>query len=341
MKIAMMSAWNTDSGTAIHAETVGRAWIASGHELTVFSHIRNDFHGTGFTGMDEDYVIRCFGTQKTGYLDSKPILDRNFDFFIIQDIRMLPVENLYRLLPKIKSRSKLVNILYENHLPEEKWFFKADWDTVVYFDRRQEFFKEVYPRAKHIPFPCFPPRSGNKAEARRKLNLPEGKNIIYFFCQRGYRPPITELPVQLQETSILLIVTQNGHSRAIERPGNKHGLVREEPALSRERFDDYLFASDICVLHKVSTSDLAVVSSTAYQSLGTGCPIMAPAESDFFKESGDEIIKYRSITDLNRKLMEFTENREKLKKHMDNVKRFVRERSPEVISAMFLHSSGA
>lgn len=336
MKIAMMSAWNTDSGTAIHAEAIGKAWIKSGHKLTVFSHTTHDFHGTGFTGTDEDYVIRCFGTQKTGYFDSKPVLAQNFDLFVIQDLRMLPVANLYRVLPKIKSRSKLVNILYENHMPEEKWFFKVDWDMVVYFDRRQEFFKKAYPNARYIPFPCFPGRSGNIAEAKRKLKLPEGKNIIYLFCQRGYQPPITELPGKLQETSVLLIVTQTGHSRTIKRPGKKHVLIREEAALSRERFDDYLFASDICVLHKVSTGNLAVVSSTAYQSLGTDCPLMAPAESDFFKESGDEIIKYHGIDDLNRKLIELTGNREKLKKYLDSAKRFVRKHSPEVISGMFL-----
>ncbi len=336
MKIAMMSAWNTDSGTAIHAETVGRAWIKSGHQLTVFSHIKTDFHGTGFTGTDEDYVIRCFGTQKTGYFDSKPVLAQNFDLFVIQDLRMLPVSNLFKVLPKIKSRSKLVNILYENHLPEEKWFFKDYWDTVVYFDRRQEFFKKAYPNARHIPFPCFPGRNGNRGEAVKELKLPEGKNIIYIFCQRGYQPPITKLPGQLQETSVLLIVTQTGRSRTIKIPGSKNVLIREEDALSRERFDDYLFASDICVLHKVSTGNLAVVSSTAYQSLGTNCPIMAPAESDFFKESGNEIIKYHSIDDLNRKLVEFTGNRKKLKKQLDSSKRFVKKHSPEVISGMFL-----
>lgn len=27
MKIAMMSAWNTDSGVAVHAEPIGKAWI--------------------------------------------------------------------------------------------------------------------------------------------------------------------------------------------------------------------------------------------------------------------------------------------------------------------------
>jgi len=35
MNIGMMSAWNTDSGVAIHSEPIGKAWVDMGHELTV------------------------------------------------------------------------------------------------------------------------------------------------------------------------------------------------------------------------------------------------------------------------------------------------------------------
>ena len=33
MKIAMMGAWNTDSGASIHAELIGRSWIEKGIDL--------------------------------------------------------------------------------------------------------------------------------------------------------------------------------------------------------------------------------------------------------------------------------------------------------------------
>ena len=49
VKIAMMSAWNTDSGVAIHAEPVGRAWLEMGHELQVFTFLKDDFHGEEIT----------------------------------------------------------------------------------------------------------------------------------------------------------------------------------------------------------------------------------------------------------------------------------------------------
>lgn len=38
-RIAMMTAWNTDSGVAIHAEPIGKAWIRMGYDLKVFSFV--------------------------------------------------------------------------------------------------------------------------------------------------------------------------------------------------------------------------------------------------------------------------------------------------------------
>ena len=34
MKIAIMAAWNTNSGVAMHAEPIGKAFIEMGHEVT-------------------------------------------------------------------------------------------------------------------------------------------------------------------------------------------------------------------------------------------------------------------------------------------------------------------
>ena len=37
MKIAMISAWNEDSGVSVHAELIGREWVNMGHTLKVGS----------------------------------------------------------------------------------------------------------------------------------------------------------------------------------------------------------------------------------------------------------------------------------------------------------------
>lgn len=51
-KIAMMTAWNTDSGVAIHAEPVGKAWIEMGHDLRIFTFLKDDYHGEHIERID-------------------------------------------------------------------------------------------------------------------------------------------------------------------------------------------------------------------------------------------------------------------------------------------------
>lgn len=63
MKIALMGAWNTDSGASIHAELIGRAWVEKGIDLKVFTFYRHSYHGTAITKSgeeEENYVKRCF-----------------------------------------------------------------------------------------------------------------------------------------------------------------------------------------------------------------------------------------------------------------------------------------
>ncbi len=332
MKIAMMSAWNTDSGVAVHAESVGKAWLEMGHELTVFSFIKDDFHGEGFTGEDEDYVIRCFGTQKTNFLDPVPILSRSFDIFVLQDLAMLPVENLSKIFPLIRKRSKTVHIVHENVPHREAWFYQLDWDGVVYFCRRQSFLNDVYPQAKRIHFPCFPLRKGDKLEARKRLELPLDKKIIYEFCQRGYRPFLRDLPEELKEKAVLLVLIPLEYEFLEEENPPPWMIVRREKTLSHERFDDYLFASDAVMLHKFQSRYRAVVSSTGFQALGTGCPILVSGQSDFFFPFKEEIIRYEDIEDLKETLVDLIEGGERYKALQAKAENFVKENSPQKIA---------
>jgi len=92
MKIGMMSAWNEDSGVAVHAELIGREWIKMDHGLKIFSFFTSDFNGTATIGKDEDYVARWFTTStcKRPYLDPCPILESDFEIFIAQDWKYYP-----------------------------------------------------------------------------------------------------------------------------------------------------------------------------------------------------------------------------------------------------------
>jgi len=334
MKIGMMAAWNTDSGVALHAEPVGKAWLEMGHELTVFTFVKDDYHGDGFTAEDEDYVTRCFGTRKkTDFLDPRPILSRTFDIFVVQDLNMLPVDNLAKIFPLIRKRAKTVHIVHESGLPEEPWFYQFDWDGVVYFCRRQSFMKEVYPEAKLIHFPCFPLRRKDKTEARKRLGLPLDKKIVYLFCQRGYDPFLRELPEQLKEKAVLLVLISPDYEFLEEENPPHWMIVRREETLSHERFDDYLFASDAVILHKFQSRYRGVVSSTAFQALGTRCPILVPGQSDFFFPFKEQVIRYADFEDLKETLVDLLEDGERYKAVKAKAEEFVKKNSPRSIAA--------
>jgi len=337
MHIAMMTAWNTDSGVAVHAEPLGKAWLEMGHDLTIFSHIQDDYHGEGFTREDEDYVIRCLGTQQTNFLDPRPILTTEFDILVVQDLRMLPVENLARIFPLIKNRARTVHVVHENKLPEEPWFYQFNWDGVVYFDERQDFLAEVYPNAKLIPFPCFPIRRGDQMEVRRKLELPLDKKIIYSFCHRGYEPFLRDLPEELKGQAILLFVVPPNYQMVERGRVPPWMMIREEEVLSEERFDDYLFASDATILHKFQSLYLGVVSSTGFQALGAGCPILVPGLSDYFKPLENEVLHYHDVEDLSEQLVNLLlKDVEKRRSVLDLADGFCSVNSPQIIAKRFI-----
>lgn len=336
MKIALMTAWNTDSGTALHAEPLGRAWLQMGHEVLVFSHIKEDFHGDGFTREDEDFVIRCLGTQRTQYLDVCSIISSEFDVLVIQDIRTLPFENIAKVFPVLKRKGWVVHILHEKSLPPEPWFYQFDWDAVIYIDERQEFIRNVYPDAKYIPFPCHPLREVDKDEAKRYLNIPKDKKVILSFCQRGYEAYLRNLPPQLQEEVVLLLLVPKGYKITEEKTPSWMKVV-EEDALSTEKFDIYLFASDVFVLHKLKSRGHAIVSSTVFQALGAGCPICVPEKSDFFYPLQNEIIRYKDLDDLNRKILVLLQDSQYRQKVLDAAKSFVLMNSPLNIARRYIN----
>ena len=156
MKIAIMAAWNTNSGVAMHAEPIGKALKEMGHTVRVFSFMKNDYHGEGITAKDEWYVRRCFGTRTgTQVLDPRPFFEHDYDILLVEDLGMLPVDKFANIIPAIKHKAKIVHVIHENRMCDHSWFYKIDWDKAVYFDHRQDFLKKIYPGAEYIPFPCY------------------------------------------------------------------------------------------------------------------------------------------------------------------------------------------
>ena len=189
MKIAMMSAWNEDSGVSVHAELIGRAWVEMGHSLKVFSFFPADFHGTAIVNKDENYVTRCFTTSRSEnpYFDPRPILEADFDIFVTQDLGMLPKDGLGKIFHHIKRKASTATVIHDRAPSDDPSFYQFDWDRIVCFDNRYKaFLEKYYPEEKIsiIPFPCMPLQKGDKKAARAKLGLTHEKKILLIFGQR-------------------------------------------------------------------------------------------------------------------------------------------------------------
>jgi len=333
MKIAVMTSWNDETGAAVHAKALVNAWMEMGHKVTVFSFLREELGEDKFTGKDERHVVRCFGRN---FLDPRPILTTEFDIFVVEDLRTLPVEQLARIFPMIKERAFPVHIVHEDKLPEEAWFYQFLWDKVVYFDERQEFLKDVYPDAEYIPFPCFPVRREDKIESRKGLGLPVDKKIIYGFCQRGYLPYLRYRCEGLKYNAVLLFVVSPDFEMLEKELAPSWMIVREEGALSDERFDEYLFASDAVIFHKYQNTYHRLLSSVIFQAMGAGCPIFIPQQSQYFKPLKDEVVYYTDTEDLCRKLVAFCEDERIAKSVIESEEVFTHMNSAEKIAERYI-----
>jgi glycosyltransferase involved in cell wall biosynthesis len=337
MKIGIMAAWNTNSGVAMHAEPIGRAFRDMGHRITVFTFSKHDYHGEGITARDESYVKRCFGTRTgTNVLDPRPFMETELDVLLVEDLGMLPVEKLANILPVLKRRAKIVHVVHENRMCDHSWFYKIDWDKVVYFDHRQDFLQEIYPSAEYIPFPARRARKGNKRAARKRLKLPMDKRIIYSFGLRGYHSYYRDLPPKLKRRAILLHVVPADYQMLEELTPTDWRIVRKSNVLTTKEFDDYLFASDAAIFHKFQSRFHAVISSTVYQAMGAGCPIFVPQQSDFFHDWTNEVVHYRDITALNKKLIDLLGSTKKQQQLGENAGRFVEAHSPQRIAKKYI-----
>ncbi len=333
MKIAVVTPWNDERGAAVHAKALVKAWLKKGHKVTVFSFLKEDYWEDKFTGKDESYVIRCVGKD---YLDPRPILTTEFDIFVVEDLRTLPVEQLAKIFPMIKGRARTVHIVHEDKLPEETWFYQLPWDKVIYFDERQEYLKDVYPDAEYIPFPCFPIRRGDKIESRKRLGLPLDKKIIFTFCQRGYYPYLRYLCEELLTNVVLLFVISPDYEMLERESAPSWMIVREEGTLSDERFDEYLFASDAVIFHKYQNRYLRLVSATIFQAMGAGCPIFIPQQSEYFQPLKDEVVYYSDTDDLTRKLIAFCVDERIAKGIIEAEEVYTRIRSAEKIAEIYI-----
>lgn len=340
MNIAMMSAWNTDSGVSVHAEMIGREWVASGHRLRVLSFFVSDFHGTTMVGRDEDYVVRCFttATREQPYLDPRPFLESDYEIFVAQDVGMFPRDELGKIFHHIRRKASTVTVIHDSGPSSDPSFYQFDWDRIVCFDHRyEEFLGKYHPpeRIRTIPFPCHPLKRGDQREARMRLGLPRDRRIVLIFGQRleEHLPLLPVISDVGSQVPLLLLVVSEKGPEALRNVGGIEIEIRpESPPI--ERLYDYLHGSDVLILHRPSREGV-VVSSAAYQCLGSGCPILA-TDSNFFERLGDAVVTFKDLSEFKESLLDILHKGKRFQASQKAAETFVKANSAEVVAQRYI-----
>jgi len=343
-----MSLWNAANGPSVHAELVGRELIKMGYELIVFSSIEHpDARPTN--QIDEEYVIRHFAVDtvnpitKAYYFDPTPLIEREYDIFIAENVERLPTMELYQLFPLIKRKAKTIMVVHEGGPSKDPNYYRFDWDAIVCFDKRYlSFIREYFPGDKiHIiPYPCYPYTPGDKKKAREELGLPLNEKIIFSY---GFRPgditkilpPIVKLS-KIYPLRYIIFVNPESEYNELIRAKDEHEYEFLDIKISALPFDllyKYLYASDALLFYRESSPYNAVLSSSVCLTLGSGCPILFN-ESNYVKMHGNEIIKYKDVDDMKQKLIDVFEGKFN-NKYQSLVAEYLRRRDSRAVAKKF------
>jgi len=345
MKIGMLSLWNAANGPSIHAELIGREWVKMGHKLTVFSAKRHpDARKT--LQKDEDFVIKHFSVDKVhpftraNDFDPSPLLERDYEIFVAQNVERLPCKQLLNLFPEIRKKAKTVMVVHEGRPSNDELYYKFNWDAIVCFDERyKNYLAKFFPEdiIHIIPYPFHPLKLGNKLLARKKLNLSLDKKIVFSF---GFRledclAPIPSLEEINRHYPLLYLIIANPESNTdiLLKAKKRYNFINLEiKPIPIDELYTYLYASDTLLVHRESSKKYnAVISSSVCQTLGSGCPILFH-DSNYVKLYGDEIIKYTSFNDMKQKIIQIFQGKSTLKE----VKKFLEENNSEKIAERFI-----
>jgi hypothetical protein len=345
MKIGIMSLWNAANGASIHAELVGRAWVKQGHKLRVFS-ARKHPDARSTSQPDEDYVARHFAVDqvapfcRASSFDPTPLLDEDYEVFVAENVERLPAEKILELFPIIKKKAITINVVHEPSPPIDPLYYRLKWNAIVCFDHRyKEYLTKFFPQEiiHVIPYPYHVLMLGNKIEARGRLNLPLDKKIIFSFGIRArcisFLPPILE--EVNQRLPLRYIVVAHPESKVENICGSSKDyefMDLQVKSLPLNEVYDYLHAADVHLIHRELIDEKrVVVSSTVFQTLGSGCPILFN-ESRYVEQHGEEISKYKDAEDLKVKLEGILKNGS----NSEKIKPILERQNSDVIAQRFI-----
>ncbi|HEX54858.1 MAG: hypothetical protein DRO90_01660 [Candidatus Altiarchaeales archaeon] len=355
-RIALMSSWNAACGVSVHAELIGREFIRQGHELKVFAPLTyEDDHTYLWFNLDEEFVTRNFSFLRYGnrYKDEKLLsflyldpsfAEEDFDFFIVEKPTSIPLNKLLPLFNKIKKRARTIAIMHEGLVPENPYFFKFDWDSIVVFDERyKEVFSEIFPRENiHIvPFPCYMPEKKDKKEARRALNLGINGSVIFTYGRFYFLRDVLALLNDIhEEYNIRYICMVRNIKRYIELSELMKRFRFLDVRLSRfpifsDEFHNFVFSAD-CVLFYRKPALHNPVSSSAHICLGFLRPLLCP-DNEFFYTFKNEVIKYRRIEEIKKIIIDIIENEEYIRKTIKAASDYTMRNSADRIAKKILN----
>ncbi|MDO9575452.1 MAG: hypothetical protein Q7J55_02880 [bacterium] len=347
MQIGLMGAWNTDSGASIHTELVGRSLIELGHKIVVFSFFKHSFHGTAFVSEDEDYVTRCFTvpSDKNPQLLATPFLRNDYEIFVVEDLGMLLQDHLGKIFHWIKRKAKTINVIHDGDLKEDPSFYQFDWDAIVCFDKRYyDFLKFAYPEEiiHIIPHPCLPWRPGDKEKSRKELGLPPDKKIVLLFgpaSEHGADKYHIVKEFKSDYPILILVVTKHEGSlkkwREIKHRSGRDMIEIREETPSIEGLYEYLYASDLLLYNKPSNPGIVTVASTAFQCLGSGCP-MVTFKSSFVETLNGAVYKYENNKELRACIASVFEKDRKYEEIIKNAEVYIEKNSAINVAKRFV-----
>ena len=354
MRIAIMSPWNDACGVALHAELIGRAFLELSHDIVVFGAKDERVKGRiPLDVEDEPFVYRNWEMYRYGwrirddnelnlYFDEKPLLEENYDAFIIEKPTLSPLGKLLKIFNEIRSKATTIAVMHEGEPIINENFMKLNFDAYTIFDKRfLNILGNILPSDKTfiIPYPCHPIKTGDRKKAREKLDLPLDKKIVLVFGIRIKNLfdilPVLERLSNEYDLLLLIIAKEKENAEAGRRIADKYEWAEfRYGAPPTSVIYDYLHASDAVLFHR-GPANYIPVSSAVHQTLGALTPIICP-DNNFFETFNKEVLKYRSLTELEERLREVFEHQPVVNEVIRNAKEFVRKHEARKIAEMYL-----
>lgn len=354
----MIGSWNSTDGASSHAGLIGRAFIQNNHKIVVFTptskSIRNDRHLLPIGG-NEEFVKPGFEQTwgKRGWVN-KELYEKDYDFLIVQPLDKMPFSEFEKIFPKIKA--KKIQVIHEWELPDKPGYYRLNFDAIICFDHRYK--KMLLDSGKYseekiriIPYPCHPwtPTEGiTREKLREKLSLPKDALILFSFGRQpleeyeDYLKLMPQLAKELTGYQLIYLVLRSDNKKdwpLVKKmlSGSSRVVLRcERPSI--EELYDYLNAVDIHLVPKGITDNI-VVSSTVFQCLGSGTPIIIRDTRYVEELKNGEVVKYQphDISDLKKQVLRLINEDDFREKTIEAAKKYVEENSAQKIAESFIN----